>query len=328
MFAPVLIPTLCRDEHFKRCIESLARCVGADQTEVFIGLDYPKEESHWLGYQKILEYVDTIYGFKEVHIFKREVNFGQVMNVRDLQLRICERFDKYIFTEDDNEFSPNFLEYMNQCLDKYQDEPKVAAICGYSYREWENIKDYPFNAYPLQGFCPWGIGLWEAKEERLRAFIDSDDILKSKDLVKKLYRSRMFATVHQLMSRKNKINLDLRRRCYYVINDMYCIFPTKSKVRNRGFDGSGATGTCGVTSYYDNQSIDADFSFVLDNFDIQEYSQINTLYKKKYSLSPIQRLLVRIEYCQYRMTGKPFREYFLIRELMKAHLILEEKRKR
>ncbi len=320
MYAPVLIITLCRYEHFKRCIESLARCAGADQTEVFIGLDYPKDESHWPGYRQILEYIDTIQGFKEVHIYKRDVNYGPVMNVKDLRMKIRDRFDRHIYTEDDNEFSPNFLEYMNQCLEKYQDNPRVAAICGYSYREWEDVKDYPFNAYPLQGFCPWGIGLWDSKEEGFRSFMDSEEILKSKTVVKQLFRARMYATVHHLMSRRNRISTDLRRRCYYILQNMYCIFPTKSKVRNLGFDGSGVT--CSVREAFNKQQIDMDPTFTLDDFEIRDYPQIKSLYKIKYSLSPIQRLLVRFEYFQYRITGKPFREYALIKKLMGAHLSL------
>ena len=326
MFAPVLIPTLCRYEHFRRCIESLSRCTGANQTEVFIGLDYPLEESHWPGYRKILKYVDTIQGFKEVHIFKRDVNLGPSRNVSDLRAKIRERFDRHIYSEDDNEFSPNFLEYMNQCLDKYQDDPRISAICGYSYREWEDVVDYPFNAYPLQGFCAWGWGAWEKKEEKFRGFYGSDDILKSKELVRQLFRSQMYATVHHMMSRKNRANTDLRKRCYNVINDMYCIFPTKSKVRNLGFDGSGVTGTCGKRSAFENQNIDMDSFFSLDSFFIQDYPQIKILYRKKYSLSVIQRWLVRIEYYQFRITGKAFREYFLFRQLMRAHLLLVNKK--
>ena len=52
-YAPVLIPTLCRYEHFKRCIESLSACTGAEHTDVYIGLDYPAKESHRAGYEQI-----------------------------------------------------------------------------------------------------------------------------------------------------------------------------------------------------------------------------------------------------------------------------------
>lgn len=52
-YAPVLIPTLNRYEHFKRCLESLERCTGADMTDVYVGLDYPTSDKYRKGWQKI-----------------------------------------------------------------------------------------------------------------------------------------------------------------------------------------------------------------------------------------------------------------------------------
>lgn len=54
IYAPIYIPTLCRYEHFKQCIESLAQCEGASETEVYVALDYPAKESHLEGYEKDL----------------------------------------------------------------------------------------------------------------------------------------------------------------------------------------------------------------------------------------------------------------------------------
>lgn len=50
IYAPVMIPTLCRYEHFKECLESLSLCKGADMTEVFcrIGLSCKRESSSGL----------------------------------------------------------------------------------------------------------------------------------------------------------------------------------------------------------------------------------------------------------------------------------------
>ena len=49
-YAPVMIPTLCRYEHLKRCIESLQMNSWAKYTDLYIGLDYPAKESHIDGY--------------------------------------------------------------------------------------------------------------------------------------------------------------------------------------------------------------------------------------------------------------------------------------
>ena len=49
-YAPVVIPTLCRYEHLKNCLESLARCTYSHETDVYLCLDFPAKESHKRGY--------------------------------------------------------------------------------------------------------------------------------------------------------------------------------------------------------------------------------------------------------------------------------------
>ena len=83
-YAPIVIPTLCRNEHFMRCVESLSRCSLADQTELFIGLDYPPSDKYRPGYEAICEFIPTITGFGKVTIIKRDKNYGAVENMNDL----------------------------------------------------------------------------------------------------------------------------------------------------------------------------------------------------------------------------------------------------
>lgn len=305
-YAPIIIPTLCRYEHFKCCIESLARCTGADQTELFVGLDYPKNESHRIGYEKIKEYVGTITGFKEVHIFYREENYGVRKNTLDLRREVEERFDRYIFTEDDNEFSPNFLEYMNQGLEIYKDNPKVVAICGYTYPfdYCQNIKGYPYNAYPIKGFCAWGGGYWVERNKMVSPFVTQEsacNLINSWKLIYKLFRKKNHITVHRLLFRYKTAYKDLMWRVYCELNDAYCIFPQVSKVRNNGFDGSGLN--CMVTDIYTKQEIDKMVSFEFDEFEIKSYKQIDYVHDKLYSGSWIKRRICELEYLYFRLTG-------------------------
>lgn len=144
IYAPVAIPTLCRFEHFKACIESLSRCTWAEHTEVFVGLDYPAKESHWEGYRKINDYLDHAgdMGFKKLHVIKRDPNYGldyvkrdpnQIGNTAALVKEIAQSFSCYIYSEDDNVFSPNFLEYIDKGLEKFKDDDKVVAVVGYCH---------------------------------------------------------------------------------------------------------------------------------------------------------------------------------------------------
>ena len=40
-YYPIVIPTLNRYEHFKKCVESLARNTHADKTELIVGVRLP-----------------------------------------------------------------------------------------------------------------------------------------------------------------------------------------------------------------------------------------------------------------------------------------------
>ena len=59
IYAPVVIPTLCRSTHFKRTVESLKRNGWAKYTDVYIGLDYPPAEKYEQGWKEICEYLET-----------------------------------------------------------------------------------------------------------------------------------------------------------------------------------------------------------------------------------------------------------------------------
>ena len=127
-YYPVYIPTLNRYTHFKRCVESLARNTHADKTELVIGLDYPPEEKYVEGYLKIKGYIPTINGFGKLTVFERGENYGASANSLALLEYVFTHYDAAIATEDDNEFSPCFLDFMNKALKAYKDDEKVVSI--------------------------------------------------------------------------------------------------------------------------------------------------------------------------------------------------------
>ena len=119
-YAPVLITTLNRHEHLKNCIESLQNNTLANKTDIFISVDYPPSEKYVEGYKRICEYFHStkIDGFNSVHVFFQEKNLGPNDNYYFLENIIKTEYEFYIFSEDDNIFSKNFLEYMNFYLEK------------------------------------------------------------------------------------------------------------------------------------------------------------------------------------------------------------------
>lgn len=288
-YAPLYIPTLCRYEHFKQCIESLARCAGADQTEVYVALDYPANESHRAGYEKIKNYLDAAgdMGFKKLHVHKRDHNYGvsgATSNSAVMCKYISERYDRYIVSEDDNVFAPSFLLYVNTCLEKYKDDPDVVTVCGYSYPvEWEVSAGA--TCFKQQINCSmWGVAFWTKKIMATRKELWGGIIKASLPQVMKqhTYKRMIDACLKEYvlcvtspLKRRSRFFYgvsDIGMRAYLAVEGKYAVTPVVSKVRNLGFDGSGVYcqitesehgGNTAGTYNYSKQPIDASDTFEL-----------------------------------------------------------------
>ena len=271
MNSPVVITTLNRYEHLKNCIGSLKKCNLAAETDVYISVDYPPAEKYFAGYKKIVEYLQSpIDGFHNVQIFFQQKNLGSCDNSHFLYTKAFETYDRLIYTEDDNEFSPAFLEYMNVMLEKFKDEKSVYAICGYRWPFKLEKKETSFFS-PFISF--WGCGLWK---DKVRDFED----FRRKELVSYLkngssrrgfiswsphvYKQAVYVACekhHMQIYRRDteeKVyrDADFIVEMYMHIKGMKAIVPYVSKVRNMGHDGSGENCDDLNASLYEDQEID------------------------------------------------------------------------
>lgn len=270
-FAPVLIPTLNRYEHFKRCIESLARCTHADKTELVIGLDYPPNERYREGWEKISDYVNTITGFRKVTILRSETNLGANNNSRRIREYIQDKYQTYIFSEDDNEFSPCFLEYIDKVLTRYWDDERVTSVSGYNYPV--DMDGYEKNIYSHHQYSAWGVGIWVHKYKRVPVEY-SKEILKSPINIYKILRAEpKLLYILMLMIVHEQRWGDTLTVASNIINKQYSIFPTVSLCRNHGHDGSGLH--CGGErgdnlELFRNQNISRNLNFEPDVIEIKD----------------------------------------------------------
>lgn len=291
-YAPVIIPTLCRYEHFKKCIESLSRCTWAEKTEVYVGLDYPVKESHWGGYNQIKNYLSSCgnLNFKKLHIVERTYNYGIGLNgnFSDLRKSVFQYHDRVICTEDDNVFSPNFLAYMNKGLELYENDDEVIAICGYSHPygfKFEGNNHFKHNT----DFSAWGYGIWKHKYNDAVDWICKSNnyrLLSPKYIIK--FKSHGLNRLRDYFKYVNIISVewitDTLLSVYMIINNKYVIMPQETKVRNEGWDPWGESFKNGMSKrneelavVHKSQKVDSesDFDFVGDsNLFIEENNAI------------------------------------------------------
>ena len=87
-YAPIIVVTLNRNEHLKRCIHSLAMNTGAENTDIYISVDFPPAEKYIDGYRRVKEYLSSttdLKKFKNAYIFYQEKNLGPGKNIRFLK---------------------------------------------------------------------------------------------------------------------------------------------------------------------------------------------------------------------------------------------------
>jgi hypothetical protein len=258
-FAPVLICTLNRYQHFKNCIESLLACSSCSDTDLFIGFDFPSQDDHWDGYEKIKAYLPTIKGFKSINITYREKNFGVNINWSSMIDYIFLQYDRLIISEDDNIFNRSFLDFVNQGLDLYNNRDDVFSISGYNY-PFKFPSFYKHDSYLVTAFSGWGVGVWRDKYNKVEWSLDYFDILFNKENNHKTLKTNYELWYSNLQEIRDKRILkgDGVLLMHMIENKMYSLFPISTKVKNMGHDNSGVN--CGYNELYLNQSFNKEYT--------------------------------------------------------------------
>lgn len=317
-FAPIIIPTLNRYSHLKNCVTSLANNKFAEDTELYIGLDFPPSEEYEEGYRKVKEYVYAIEGFKKVHIIERSKNMGAIENIKDIVKQVIAKHDAFIFSEDDNTFAPCFLEYANKGLEKFKDDKTVHAILGYSYPIQYEQSDT--NVIKMQRYCSdWGFAIWKDRYERIRDTITQKyfdelffDAKKTKLLRQKSKKNYIYAfglcSPEKSSFNINPIKANIRPMDYtssifQCLNNMFSIMPKENFVINNGWDNSGIhKADPRLVDLFKNQKLSERKNFDTFTFDEEESRKANITIdkspigwfdKKTYKKIRIKELLYR-----------------------------------
>ena len=263
-YAPVIIPTLNRYHHLKRCLESLNNNELAENTDVYISVDFPPNQNYFEGYHEVISFLKSEFvpKFRNLVVFYQKDNLGPENNVSFLINESIPSSDRYfILTEDDNEFAPSFLKYMNECLHFFEDDDRVLKVCGYApSNEWRCEES---NVFMLDNGCAWGMGTWRKKHNECLEWINIDhfwEILKNRNKCKMLYKrdyqkywNLVEACIADLYDKKNVFvkrneedirDIDYTEGLFMTLKGRVSVFPQYSLVRNWGFDGSGVN--CGV----------------------------------------------------------------------------------
>ena len=238
--APISIPIYKRRDKLIKCLDALRASDLAAHSLLYIFSDYPRPGDE-VEVFALREYLRSIHGFKQVIIHEQKEN-KYIGNLIESIEQPLELHGKLIYLEEDLEVSSNFLTFMNEALEKYQNHTQVFSITGYTAPCCENDSS---NVQASSIFTAWGCGFWLEKYNLVtRDLADAFPINKAindpkivfnflKDIGISLYFE------YQKRIKENTLTPDLQIGFYLWLHEILQIFPSKTMVKNQGLDGSG-----------------------------------------------------------------------------------------
>ncbi|MEO1103348.1 MAG: sugar transferase [Pseudomonadota bacterium] len=133
--APVAFFAFKRPAHTARTLEALAANLSAPATPLIVFCDGPRgpvDEAAVLAVRQLVREPRWAERFADLTIIESTTNAGLAAAVIGGVSRVINAHGRAIVLEDDLVSAPDFLCFMNACLDYYEPDRTIASIAGYS----------------------------------------------------------------------------------------------------------------------------------------------------------------------------------------------------
>lgn len=239
-YSPIVVFGFNRPDALKNTIASLLRNEEAKNSDLFVFVDGPREgkagENEKV--EEVRDFVKSITGFKSLHYSFSERNKGLASSIIEGVCQVINLYGRVIVLEDDLVLMPNFLNYMNQGLDFYENNQQVMSVCGHSCKV-KAPKGYPYDAYFFTRSSSWGWGTWKDRWEQVDWNLNDWEAVKAnRKAFVKSQGSDVYKMLHDCKLGKN--HSWAIRFCYaQFVQKRLSVIPNKSLVNNEGFAGDG-----------------------------------------------------------------------------------------
>lgn len=240
---PIVIFAFNRPKMLKRLLDSLQNDVLFDQSGLYIFIDGPRNKTDEVKVEAVKQIAKGICDIKPTvrRMITAKQNQGLGNSIISGVSRIIQQYGKAIVLEDDLVCTPNFLSYMNQALDFYEQDERIISICGYGLKI-KRPKDYVGDVYLSVRSSSWGWATWKNRWEKIDWEIKDWDKLSHDASLQKAFNqggSDLYGMLKGYMEGKN--HSWAIRFCYNQFRQgKYAICPFLSKIDNEGF-GAEAT---------------------------------------------------------------------------------------
>lgn len=245
--APILLFVYNRPVHTQQTITSLLRNEMAAESPLYIYSDAAKTDADQKAVKETRSFVRQITGFASVTIIERSENWGLARNIIDGVTTQVNRFGRVIVLEDDLIVAPYFLQFMNDALETYKDEPRVGHIQACDFTNDASLPD----TFLIKFTGSWGWATWD---RAWRYFNPNGEALLKEMEARRFTRIFDF-NGHYPFTRMLRRQIEGKNNSWAIrwnaslfLNDILSLNVGRSLVQNNGFDGSGTN--CGGGNLY------------------------------------------------------------------------------
>tara|TARA_B100000767_G_C19769905_1_gene539402 strand:+ start:1564 stop:2409 length:846 start_codon:yes stop_codon:yes gene_type:complete len=227
----ILVFAYNRPSHLRRVLISLE---DYKIQKINIILDGPKNKKDIICQKEIQSIVFGKSNIK-INFIHRKKNLGLAKSITTTLDKFSKIYESLIIIEDDCIPRKEFFKFTLASLKKFQSDISIGAICGYQLPEIQINNHRNMEIYKLNYFIPWGWSVWSKNWTEFRK--QKNEIFNKKNLSYKI-KSKV---IKKLLDKKKKTNdiWSLKFIIFNYINNKKYIFPSKSQIKNIGFDGSG-----------------------------------------------------------------------------------------
>lgn len=245
--APILLFVYNRPEHVRHAIASLQQNKLAAQSQLFIYSDSARDPESRNAVEQTRQFIRTIDGFASITIIERKENWGLARSIIDGVTTQLDRFGRVIVLEDDLIVAPYFLQFMNDALETYKDEPRIGHIQACDFTQDTSLPA----TFLIKWTGSWGWATWDRAWKHFNP--DGTELLRQleeRNLTRTFDFNNTYGYTRMLRRQIEGKNNSwaIRWNASLFLADILSLNTGHSLVQNTGFDGSGTN--CGGGGLY------------------------------------------------------------------------------
>lgn len=247
--APIALFAYKRPSHTLQTLASLADNPQARQSTLHIFCDGAKTPRD----QPLVDEVRRIVRQRQwcgtVHIIEQQHNQGLANSIIHGVTQLVNEHGTVIVLEDDLQLAPHCLEFMNDSLVRYRDATRVMQVTGYLFPARVPQDD---DACFLPMCSSWGWATWKRAWDHFDPGMSNLERLAHDAFLRYHFDLEGTHRFYHMLEEQRRGRIDSWAVRWYLSvfsQNGLTVFPTRSLIRNIGFDGTGTH--CGTSEVFE-----------------------------------------------------------------------------